>query len=530
MNDRGKSDSPVVPAKPPNKGGQRGEPVYGDPYTGTKVKTPDTAKGSPTDQRANTRPIAEVVEGRGLAKGNTNQQNARRTQSRNPCASSALERVRRVAKQDKEARFTALLHHVSIERLRAAYQALRRGAAAGVDGVTWQTYGQELEQNLHDLHGRLHRGAYRAKPSRRVYIPKADGRQRSLGIAALEDKVVQRAVVEVLNAIYEVDFLGLSYGFRRGRSQHNALDALAVGIKRKNVNWVLDADIRGFFDAIDHGLLHKFVEHRIADKRVLRLIQKWLTAGVMEDGTWTASEEGTPQGATVSPLLGNVYLHYVFDLWAQQWRRRRACGDMIIVRFADDIIVGFEHRSDAEQFLDELRERLATFALELHADKTRLLEFGRFAARKRRARGLGRPETFDFLGFAHMCATTRNGRFMLKRTTIAKRMRAKLREVKTELMRRRHRSIPEQGRWLASVVRGHLAYYAVPGNIDAVAAFRTQATRHWYRALRRRSQRSRLDWKRMNRLSTRWLPPARKTHPWPDDRFDGRTRGRSPVR
>jgi group II intron reverse transcriptase/maturase len=530
MNDRRKSDSPIVPAKPPNKDGQRGKPSYGDPYTGTKVETPDTAKGPPTERGAEACPTAEVVEGRGLAKGNTDQQNARRTQSRTQRTSSALDRVRRVAKQDRKARFTALLHHVNIERLRAAYQALRRGAAAGVDGVTWQTYGQDLEANLHELHVRLHQGAYRARPSRRVYIPKADGRQRPLGIAALEDKIVQRAVVEVLGAIYEVDFLGFSYGFRPGRSQHDALDALTVGLKRRKVSWVLDADIRGFFDAIDHGWLCKFVEHRIADKRVLRLIQKWLRAGVMEDGAWTASEEGTPQGATISPLLANLYLHYVLDLWVQQWRRRRARGDMIIVRFADDFIVGFEHRSDAEQFLEDLRERLAKFALELHADKTRLLEFGRHADRNRRARGLGRPETFDFLGFTHMCAKTEKGRFMLKRTTISKRMRTKLREVKTELMRRRHRPVPEQGHWLASVVRGHLAYYAVPGNIDAVAAFRTQAMRHWYRALRRRSQRSRLDWKRMDRLSTRWLPLARKKHPWPEDRFDGRTRGRSPVR
>ena len=505
-------------------------PVYGDPYTGTKAETPETAKGAPKDHHAETRPIAEVVEERGLANGNTNQQNARRTQRRKQRAPSALDRVRRVAKQDKEARFTALLHHVNPERLRAAFEALRRGAAAGVDGITWQTYAQDLERNLRDLHGRLHRGGYRAKPSRRVYIPKTDGRLRPLGIAALEDKIVQRAVVGVLNAIYEVDFVGFSYGFRRGRSQHDALDALATGIKRKHVNWVLDADLRGFFDRIDHGWLRKFVEHRIADKRVLRLIQKWLSAGVMEDGKWTASEEGTPQGSTASPLLANVYLHYVFDLWAQQWRRRRAHGDMIIVRFADDFIVGFEHRSDAEQFLNELRERLSKFALELHAEKTCLLEFGRFAARNRQARGLGRPETFDFLGFTHMCAKTRNGWFMLKRKTIAKRMRAKLRAVKTELMRRRHQSIPEQGRWLGSVVRGHLAYYGVPDNIDAIAAFRTQATRHWFRALRRRSQRNRLDWKRMNRLSTRWLPPARKTHPWPGDRFDVRTRGRSPVR
>ncbi|MCA1681364.1 MAG: reverse transcriptase/maturase family protein, partial [Actinobacteria bacterium] len=307
-----------------------------------------------------------------------------------------------------------------------------------------------------------------------------------------------------------------------GRSPHHALDALAAGILKKRVGWVLDADLRDFFTSLDQSWLVKFLEHRIADKRVLRLIQKWLRAGVIEDGTWTASEQGSPQGASVSPLLANIYLHYVLDLWAQQWRRRHAHGDMVIVRFGDDFVAGFEHRSDAERF--------AKFALELHAEKTRLIEFGRHAARNRAARGLRRPETFDFLGFTHMCGKTRKGRFMLKRKTIAKRMAAKLREVKRSLMARRHLPVPEQGRWLASVVRGHLAYYAVPSNIDAVTAFRTQATRHWHRALKRRSQRHRLDWQRMNRLSIRWLPPARITHPWPDARFDARTQGRSPVR
>ena len=396
--------------------------------------------------------------------------------------------------------------------------------------MTWQSYGQQLEEHLHDLHARLGRGAYRAKPSRRVHIPKADGRLRPLGIASLEDKIVQRAVVEVLNVIYETDFLGFSYGFRPGRSPHDALDALAAGILKKKVGWVLDADIRDYFTSLDQSRLLGFIEHRIADKRVLRLIQKWLRAGVIEDGSWTSSDEGTPQGASVSPLLANVYLHYVLDLWAEQWRRRHAHGDMVIVRWADDFIVGFEHRDDAERFHDDLRERFAKFALELNAEKTRLIEFGRHAVRDRKARGLGRPETFDFLGFTHICAKTRKGRFMLKRKTVSKRMAAKLREVKTSLMARRHLPIPDQGRWLASVVRGHLAYYAVPGNIDMVMAFRTQATRHWCRALRRRSQRHRLDWERMNRLSTRWLPPARIQHPWPDARFDARTQGRSPVR
>jgi group II intron reverse transcriptase/maturase len=441
-----------------------------------------------------------------------------------------LDRVRGVAQQDREARFTALLHHVTVDRLRVAYRALSPRAAAGVDGVTWQSYGQQLEEHLHDLHARLGRGAYRAKPSRRVHIPKADGRLRPLGIASLEDKIVQRAVVEVLNVIYETDFLGFSYGFRPGRSPHDALDALAAGILKKKVGWVLDADIRDYFTSLDQSRLLGFIEHRIADKRVLRLIQKWLRAGVIEDGSWTSSDEGTPQGASVSPLLANVYLHYVLDLWAEQWRRRHAHGDMVIVRWADDFIVGFEHRDDAERFHDDLRERFAKFALELNAEKTRLIEFGRHAVRDRKARGLGRPETFDFLGFTHICAKTRKGRFMLKRKTVSKRMAAKLREVKTSLMARRHLPIPDQGRWLASVVRGHLAYYAVPGNIDMVMAFRTQATRHWSRALRRRSQRHRLDWERMNRLSTRWLPPARIQHPWPDARFDARTQGRSPVR
>jgi len=438
--------------------------------------------------------------------------------------------VRQVARQDNEARFTALLHHVDRARLRAAYWAISPKAAPGVDGVTWEVYGQNLGANLQDLHTRLHTGRYRARPSRRAYIPKADGRQRPLGIASLEDKIVQRAVVEVLNAIYEVDFLGFSYGFRPGRGPHHALDALAVGIERKNVNWVLDADIREFFTSLDHRWLMKFLEHRIADQRVLRLIGKWLSAGVIENGEWSQTVEGAPQGASASPLLANVYLHYVFDLWVAWWRSRHAHGDVIIVRFADDFVAGFEYEDDARQFLVDLRERFAKFGLELHPDKTRLLEFGRHAAWRRAARGVGKPETFDFLGFTHLCGKTKTGRFWLRRITISKRMRAKLREVNDQLKRRRHQPIPMQGQWLAAVVRGHLAYYAVPGNTDAVAAFRTQATRHWYKALRRRSQRTRLTWERMNRIAKRWLPPARVKHPFPNVRFDARTRGRSPVR
>jgi RNA-directed DNA polymerase len=284
--------------------------------------------------------------------------------------------------------------------------------------------------------------------------------------------------VEVLNSIYETDFLGFSYGFRPGRSPHDALDARVTGIKRRKVSWVLDADISDFFGSLDRSWLLKFLEHRIADRRVLRLIQKWLAAGVIKDGVRTDTVDGTVQGASISPLLANVYLHYVFDLWAEQWRRRHARGEMILTRFADDYIAGFERRDDAERFLADLRERFAQFSLELHPEKTRLIEFGRFAAERRQKRGLGKPERFDLLGFTHICAKTRTGPFTLKRVTIKKRMAAKLSEVKAELMRRRHLPIPDQGRWLASVIRGHCNYYAVPSNSDAIIAFRTQATRH----------------------------------------------------
>jgi RNA-directed DNA polymerase len=493
MNERGKSDGPVVPANLLNKAA-----------------------------------AAEAGEERGPAKGNTDGE-TRPGRSAGPGVSSGLDRVREVAVRDKEARFTALLHHVTVSRLRWAYWAISPKASPGVDGVTWGAYGQDLEANLRDLHERVQQGRYRASPSRRAYIPKADGRLRPLGIATLEDKIVQRAVTEVLNAIYETDFLGFSYGFRPGRKPHDALDALAVGIERKKVNWVLDADIRDFFGQLDRGWLEKFLRHRIADERVLRLIGKWLAAGVVEEEVWSEGA-GAPQGASVSPLLANVYLHYVLDLFVVWWRRRHARGEVIIVRFADDFIVGFQYEQDARRFLDELRPRLAKFGLELHPDKTRLIEFGRFAARDRAAKGRGRPETFDFLGFTHICGTTRGGRFALKRITIAKRLRAKLAEVKVQLKRRMHKSVPEQGRWLASVVRGHTAYYAVPGNIDAVQAFRDQVTWHWLRALRRRSQKHRITWQRMKGLEARWLPRARVMHPYPNVRFDARTQGRSPVR
>ena len=483
MNEDGKSDSPVVPTKPPNKA-----------------------------------VAAEAVEGREAGQGEHGRRRTYRTQGR-ASVSPGLCRVREAAERDREARFTALLHHITVESLREAYRALRPRAAAGVDGVTWEAYGEDLEASLQDLHRRLHSGAYRAKPVRRVYIPKADGRQRPLGIASLEDKIVQGAVVGVLNSIYEVDFLGFSYGFRPGRSPHRALDALAVGIRTKRVNWVLDADIRDFFTSLDRGWLERFLEHRIGDKRVLRLVQKWLNAGVVENGTWAECDEGTPQGATVSPLLANVYLHYVFDQWANQWRKRQARGDMIIVRYADDFIVGFEHKEEAERFLADLSERLGEFGLELKAEKTRLIQFGRFAAQKREKWGLGKPKTFDFLGFTHACGKTREGRFKVTRITVSKRMRSKLRELKEEIKQRRHLPIPEQGRWLRSVVQGHLIYYAVPGNLHRVEAFKQQVKRHWAKALRRRSQKTRLSWARLDRLVSKWLPPVRNMHPYPEERF-----------
>jgi RNA-directed DNA polymerase len=484
MNGHGQSDGPVVPANLPNKAA-----------------------------------AAEAGEGRGSAKGNTAGE-TRPGRSAGPGVSDGLDRVREVARRDKDARFTALLHHVTVHRLGLAFDELKKDAAPGVDGVTWREYEQDLGANLRDLRERVQSGRYRARPSRRVYIPEADGRLRPLGIAALEDKIVQRAVVEVLNAVCEAGFRGFSYGFRPGRKPHDALDALAAGICRERVNWVLDADIRDFSGSLDRGWLERFLRHKIAAERVLRLIGKWLAAGVVEDGTWTQSQKGAPQGASAPPLPANVYLHYVLDLWAGWRRKYHAHGDVIIVRWADGFIVGFEHREDAERFLDGLRGRFAKFGLELHPDKTRLIEFGRHAARNRAARGDRRPETFAFPGFTHICATSKNGRFWIRRMTGSKRARAKLAEVKAELRRRQHLPIPEQGRWLAAVVRGHQNYYAVPGNSEAVYAFCSQVTKQWLKALRRRSQKGRrLTWTRMDRIATRWLPPVRIMHPFPEARF-----------
>ncbi|MBV8398160.1 MAG: group II intron reverse transcriptase/maturase [Acetobacteraceae bacterium] len=485
MHGREKSDLAIVAMKPTNKAG---------------------------------RLVAEPAEPRVGAEGNASQQSTRRAQDR-ASVSQALERVRTAARQGKRERFTALFHHISVELLRTAFFALKRDAAPGIDGLTWQDYEADLDHRIEDLHARVQRGAYRAQPARRRFIPKPDGRRRPLAIAALEDKIVQRATVAVLNAIYEEDFLGFSYGFRPGRSQHDALDALVVGISRKRVNHVLDCDIRSFFDTVSQEWLVRFLTHRIGDPRILRLIQKWLKAGVLEDGAVKTSEVGTGQGSVASPLLANVYLHYAFDLWAERWRRREATGDMIIVRFADDIIVGFEQETDARRFLDAMRERLEKFALSLNLEKTRLIEFGRYAAANRQRCGLGKPQTFTFLGFTFICGRSRRGYFLVKRKSRLDRMRTKLQEVKVELRRRMHQPLPEQGRWLRQVVAGYFAYHAVPTNIRSLAAFRHHVVRLWQRSLRSRSQKDDTTWDRMRKLGDHWLPKARILHPWSSERF-----------
>jgi len=464
------------------------------------------------------RSFAENEEGRPLIKENTPQPNTRPTQS-GESVPQGLRGVRRAARENKEMKFTALLHHLTVDLLWESFYSLKKRAAPGVDGVTWHEYESGLEDRLIDLHGQVHRGAYRALPSRRVYVKKEDGRQRPLGVAALEDKLVQYAVATILNQIYEEDFLGFSYGFRPGRSQHDALDALSYALLKKKVNYILDADIRGFFDNLDKSWMIKFMEHRVADPRILRLIQKWLKAGVMEEGKWSEPKTGTAQGSVISPLLANVYLHYTFDLWVDVWRKKWAQGEVAVVRYADDVILGFQYQTDADRFLENLRERLAMFGLELHPDKTRRIEFGRFAEENRKRRGEGKPETFDFLGFTHISGKNRLGYFTVRRKTIRKRMRGKLRQLKQELQRRMHDPIAHTGRWLRSVVQGYFNYYAVPGNLDSLAAFRQRLLALWWRRLRRRSQKHPFSWTRTLALGDRWLPQPRVLHPYPAVRF-----------
>ena len=461
------------------------------------------------------------MEPRAGAKGNADRQTTCRAQNRES-VSHALERIREVARHKKKEKFTSLLHHVTIDLLRAAFVKLKPDAAPGVDGMTWEAYEIDLEARLQDLHSRVHGGTYRALPSRRRFIPKADGRQRPLAVAALEDKIVQRALTMVLNAIYEADFLGFSYGFRPKRSQHDALDALVVGISGKKVNYILDADIRSFFDTVDHKWLIRFLEHRISDARIIRLVRKWLKAGVLDDGIVVTSDVGTGQGSVISPLLANIYLHYVFDLWVERWRRLEARGDMIVVRYADDIVLGFQHEADARRFHDAMTERLRRFCLELHPEKTRLIEFGRFGSRQRSQRGLGKPVTFNFLGFTFICGKSRKGKFLLHRKTRRDRLQAKLTEIHEELKRRKHLPIPEQGQWLRQVMVGYFAYHAVPTNARALNRFRNRVIDFWRRVLRRRSQKDRTTWATMARLASNLLPKVRILHPWPSDRFFGK--------
>lgn len=478
-----KSDASILPKKPPNKG----QP-------------------------------AEVVEGRGAAKGNAGEPPAGRTPGRET-ASKGLEGIRETAKRDKWVKFTALLHHLTPSLLVESFYDLNKTAAVGVDGVTWRDYENILYERVHELHREIHTGAYRAQASRRTYILKTDGKLRPLGIAAVEDKIVQQAVVKVLNAIYEEEFLGFSYGFRQGRGQHDALDAVWMGISTKQIGWILDADISAYFDTINHEWMLKFLQHRIGDKRILRLIQKWLKAGVIEEGKRIASERGTPQGSVISPLLANIYLHYVFDTWAHHWRKHHARGDVIMVRYADDSVIGFQHEEEAKQFMEAMRERFAKFGLALHPQKTRLIEFGRYAEQRRIKRGLGRPETFDFLGFTHCCSKTRQGGFKILRLTSKKRLRATLAAIRDKLIKKRHEPIGQVGAWLKRVIRGYFNYHAVPDNLRRLKGFRHGVCRAWFKQLRRRSQKDKMTWARFDRVARQYVPCPLRVHPYPPERF-----------
>lgn len=503
--------SPAGKGKSRNPGTNGGEESDG-------VVVPMNPANKATEQQAE---AAEPGEGRTPTKENIDPPRTPPAQEGHG-VSQGLAGVRQRARENKQERFTTLLHHLTVDLLRESYESLKKQAAPGVDGVRWADYGEGLEGRLADLKDRIHRGAYRAQPSRRIYLAKANGQQRPIGIAALEDKIVQQAVVTILQEIYEVDFRGFSYGFRPERGPHDALDALTVGIERKRVNWILDADIRSFFDRMSHEWTVKFVEHRIADTRIVRLIQKWLKAGVSEDGEWSGTTVGTPQGAVISPLLANVYLHYVFDLWLEAWRKKVAEGDVIAVRYADDLVVGFEHRHEAERFLAEFQERLAEFGLELHPDKTRLIEFGRRARDNRRQRGEGEPESFVFLGFTHSCRTSGTGRFVIWRRSVRKRVEAKLQVVKQTLRARMHEGLPEVGAWLRRVVTGFNNYHGVPGNWASLRRFRERVGRYWRHTLKRRSQTGRLLADRVTRWIDRWLPRPHQAHPYPAVRFDAK--------
>ena len=454
-----------------------------------------------------------------MTERNTTKNTTVRTQDR-LAVSFGLDGVRRKAESDKSVKFTSLLHHVTATVLRESYYQLKKAAAAGVDEVTWIEYYEGHWDRIESLRERIHKGSYRAQPSKRAYVTKEDGSQRPLGIAALEDKIVQQAIRTILNQIYESDFVDFSYGFRENRGQHDALDALYVGITSRKINWILDADIKGFFDNLNHEMLLDFLKVRIGDKRVLRLISKWLKTGYMEDGKRIRPDAGTPQGAVISPLLANIYLHYVLDTWASRWRKTKAKGDMIIVRYADDFVIGFQYYEEAVTFQTDLRRRLSKFELTLHPTKTRLIEFGKYASGNRKRNGKGKLETFDFLGFTHMCSKNKNGVFFLRRKTQRKRFKRKLSEVKIELKKRMHERAKETGKWLATVITGHTNYYGVPGNMDRVKEFCNQCTRQWLRTLRRRSQKGqKLTWENFRRKYGKLIPMPRMVHPYPEQRF-----------
>ena len=491
----------------------------------TLKKSPNKEEGKPT--------LAEEMEGRTLGEGKTVLQNRDWTQSQEEEKSAltkAKDWIREAARKDKKQKFTSLWHHVyKVEHLQEIFYEVKRSAAVGVDEKTWLAYKMNLKENLQDLSERLRRGAYRPQPVKRVYIPKPDGKQRPIGILALEDKLVQRITSQVLEPIYELDFKGFSYGFRPKRSALDALDALIVGIERKKVNWVLDADIQSFFDTIDHECLIEFVEHRIADKRIIRHIKKWLRAGVMEERKWKASEEGTPQGGSISPLLANIYLHYAFDLWIDHWRQT-AKGDVIVVRYADDFVIGFQYEFEAIGFRKRLQERLTRFHLTIHPEKTRLIEFGRFAQANRERSKKGKPETFEFLGFTIICGQNRKGRFQVMRKTIRKRMWRKLKAIKDEARSRLNHAISSVGKWLELVLKGHYNYFGVPTNIRSLSVFRNEIVKAWLRVLRRRSHKHKITWERMQRIAEKWLPKPRIVHRYPEERLRVRTQARSPVR
>jgi len=464
--------------------------------------------------------MAERVERRVVTKRNCGDKPVTVTQ-RTGETECGLARIRAAAQKDSQLQFNNLYHHLTVERLNSAYRDVKRHVASGVDDVTWEDYGENLADKLQDLHNRLHKGSYRPQPSKRVWLEKADGKKRPIGVTALEDKIVQQALGSIIQTIYETDFLGFSYGFRPGRSQHSALDAVYVALIQKKISWVLDADIKGFFDTIGHEWLMTFLAHRITDRKTLGLVKKFLTAGVEEDGKWSKTVAGTPQGSVISPLLANIYLHYVLDLWVQQWRKKRARGEVYIVRYADDFVVGFQTKSDGALFHYQLHKRLEHFGLTLHETKTRLIEFGRFASSNRKEAGKGKPETFNFLGFVHICGQRRSdGKFTVLRKTIAKKQRTTTKRIKEALYKRINMNVHLLGQWLARVVRGFYNYYGVPGNLKSLNEFRTQICCLWLKVLRRRSHKAtKYNWHKFQRLVRRYIPSAKNVHPYPNQRL-----------